>query len=61
MSVTWCFSETRATRDDISLPTVGRTLHHHISVEACTYNLSNEKNEIFTNAWNIKQLHRFYP
>jgi hypothetical protein len=26
-----------------------------------TYELSNEKGEIFTNAWNIEQLHRFYP
>jgi hypothetical protein len=26
-----------------------------------TYKLSNEKGEIFTNAWNIKQLHRFFP
>jgi hypothetical protein len=25
-----------------------------------TYKLSNEKGEIFTNAWNIEQLHRFY-
>jgi hypothetical protein len=26
-----------------------------------TFNLSNEKGEIFTNAWNIQQLRRFYP
>ena len=26
-----------------------------------TYKLANEKGEIFTNAWNIEQLHRFYP
>jgi hypothetical protein len=26
-----------------------------------SYNLSNEKDEIFTNAWNIEQLHRFFP
>jgi hypothetical protein len=26
-----------------------------------TYKLSNEKGEIFTNAWNIEQLRRFYP
>jgi hypothetical protein len=26
-----------------------------------TYKLSNEKGEIFTNTWNIKQLHRFFP
>jgi len=26
-----------------------------------TYNLANEKGGIFTNAWNIEQLCRFYP
>jgi hypothetical protein len=26
-----------------------------------TYKLSNEKGKIFTNAWNIKQLRRFFP
>jgi hypothetical protein len=26
-----------------------------------TYKLSNDKGEIFINAWNIEQLHRFYP
>ena len=26
-----------------------------------TYKLANEKREILTNAWNIEQLHRFYP
>jgi hypothetical protein len=26
-----------------------------------TYKLANEKGEIFTNAWNIEQLHHFYP
>jgi len=26
-----------------------------------TYKLADEKGTIFTNAWNIKQLHRFYP
>jgi hypothetical protein len=26
-----------------------------------TYKLSNEKGEIFTNAWNIEQLRHFYP
>jgi hypothetical protein len=26
-----------------------------------TYKLSNEKGEIFTNAWNIEQLCRFFP
>ena len=26
-----------------------------------TYKLANEKGEIFTNAWNIEQLHPFYP
>ena len=26
-----------------------------------TYKLANEKGEVFTNAWNIQQLHRFYP
>ena len=26
-----------------------------------TYKLKNEKGEIFTNAWNIEQLRRFYP
>jgi hypothetical protein len=26
-----------------------------------TYKLSNDKGEIFTNAWNIEQLHRFFP
>jgi transposase InsO family protein len=26
-----------------------------------TYKLSNEKGEIFTNAWNIEQLRRFFP
>jgi hypothetical protein len=26
-----------------------------------TYKLSNEKGKIFTNAWNIEQLRRFFP
>jgi hypothetical protein len=26
-----------------------------------TYKLSKEKGEIFTNAWNIEQLRRFFP
>jgi hypothetical protein len=26
-----------------------------------TYKLANENGEIFTNAWNIEQLCRFYP
>jgi hypothetical protein len=26
-----------------------------------TYNLANEDGEELTNAWNIQQLHRFYP
>ena len=26
-----------------------------------TYKLANEKGEILNNAWNIEQLHRFYP
>jgi hypothetical protein len=26
-----------------------------------TYKLFNEKGEIFTNAWNIEQLHHFFP
>jgi hypothetical protein len=26
-----------------------------------TYKLSNEKGEIFTNAWNIEQLRCFFP
>ena len=26
-----------------------------------TYKPANEKGENFTNAWNIEQLHRFYP
>jgi hypothetical protein len=26
-----------------------------------TYKLSNEKGEIFTNAWNIEQIRRFFP
>jgi len=26
-----------------------------------TYKLTDEKGAIFTNAWNIKQLRRFYP
>ena len=25
-----------------------------------TYKLANEKGKVFTNAWNIQQLHRFY-
>jgi hypothetical protein len=26
-----------------------------------TYKLANENGKFFTNAWNIKQLRRFYP
>jgi len=26
-----------------------------------TNKLMDEKGEVFTNAWNIEQLHRFYP
>ena len=26
-----------------------------------TYKLANDKSEVYTNAWNIQQLHRFYP
>ena len=30
-------------------------------LKPATYKLANEKGEIFTNAWNIQQLCRFYP
>jgi hypothetical protein len=30
-------------------------------LKPATYKLSNEKGEIYTNAWNIEQLHRFFP
>ena len=26
-----------------------------------TYKLANKKGEVYTNAWNIQQLRRFYP
>jgi hypothetical protein len=26
-----------------------------------TYKIATMKGEVFTNAWNIEQLHRFYP
>jgi hypothetical protein len=26
-----------------------------------TYKLANEQGEVYSNAWNIEQLHRFYP
>jgi hypothetical protein len=26
-----------------------------------TYKLVDEKGAVFTNAWNIEQIHRFYP
>ena len=32
-----------------------------IPLESYFYKLANEKGEIFTNAWNIEQLRRFYP
>jgi hypothetical protein len=30
-------------------------------LKPCTYKLANEDSEELTNAWNIQQLHRFYP
>jgi hypothetical protein len=26
-----------------------------------TYKLANDQGEVYNNAWNIEQLHRFYP
>jgi hypothetical protein len=26
-----------------------------------TYELANDRGEVYINAWNIQQLHRFYP
>jgi hypothetical protein len=26
-----------------------------------TYKLANSQGEVYSNAWNIRQLHRFYP
>jgi hypothetical protein len=26
-----------------------------------TYKLANDQGEVYSNAWNIQQLHRFYP
>jgi hypothetical protein len=26
-----------------------------------TYKLANDQDEVYNNAWNIQQLHRFYP
>jgi hypothetical protein len=26
-----------------------------------TYKLANDRGEVYNNAWNIQQLHRFYP
>ena len=33
----------------------------YIIAKPGTYKLANENGEVFTNAWNIQQLHRFYP
>jgi hypothetical protein len=62
MLVTWCFGEARATRNDISSPHRGKGPYIITEVlKPGTYKLSNEKGEIFTNAWNIEQLRHFYP
>jgi hypothetical protein len=40
---------------------MGRVVHRRGSIEARHLQAIEQKGEIFTNAWNIEQLRRFFP
>jgi hypothetical protein len=62
MSVTWCYGEAKTTRDDTSFTSLWKGPYIIVEVlKPDTYKLSNEKGKIFTNAWNIEHLRRFFP
>jgi hypothetical protein len=42
-------------------PYMGGALRRGEVLKPDTYKLANEDGEELTNAWNIQQLHRFYP
>ena len=47
-------------RDKLSPPWEGPYIIAEV-LKPGTYKLANENGEVFTNAWNIQQLCRFYP
>jgi hypothetical protein len=53
-------SQSNKGRHKLSPPWEGPNIIAEV-LKPSTYKLSNEKGEIFTNAWNIKQLRHFYP
>jgi hypothetical protein len=40
---------------------LGRAVHHRQILKHGTYKLANSQGEVYSNAWNIRQLRRFYP
>jgi hypothetical protein len=53
-------SQNNKGRHKLTLPWEGPYIITEV-LKPGTYKLSNEKGEIFTNAWNIEQLRRFFP
>ena len=44
-----------------ALPALGGALRHRGSTLAKRLQVENRQRDVFTNAWNIEQLRRFYP
>jgi hypothetical protein len=53
-------SQNNKGRHKLTLPWEGPYIVAEV-LKPGTYKLSNEKGEIFTSAWNIEQLRRFFP
>jgi hypothetical protein len=52
---------TRRPRAAQAHASLGRVVHHRQGSAAGTYKLANSQGEVYSNAWNIRQLRRFYP
>jgi hypothetical protein len=59
---TWCFGCDKTPEGGTSsrLPGKGPFVIAKV-LKPGTYKLANSQGEVYSNAWNIQQLHRFYP
>ena len=55
-----CLVQSNKDRHKLSLPWEGPYIVAEV-LHLGTYKLKNINGEIFANAWNIEQLHHFYP
>jgi hypothetical protein len=61
-SGTWCYASSRAIKTATSFLHRGRGPYIVAEVlKPRTYMLKTADGQVFTNAWNIEQLRRFYP